>query len=174
MKVLVLYNSETGNTKKVAEAIYEEFKGEAKLMETKSIKDISEIDGYEYIFIGFFVDKGYPDEPTMELLPKLKEKKLGLFSTLGAYPYSMQAFRVFARAEQVIDKSNRIEGCYICQGRVSDESLKRIASLPPDDPKRSKKSTLRREIGMSHPDSEDLENARRLFRNIVDRDLKGF
>lgn len=174
MKVLVLYNSDTGNTKKVAEAIFDEFKNDADIMETKSVSDVSILDNYEYVFIGFYVDKGYPDEPTMEFLPKVFNKKLGLFSTLGAYPYGMQAFRVFSRAEEVLDKSNKIEGCFICQGRVSLESLERIKNLPPNDPKRSKKSTLRREIGMTHPDDEDLKNARIIFRNIVDRDLKGF
>lgn len=174
MRILVLYNSDTGNTKKVAEAIFDEFRNEANIMETKSVSDVSILDDYEYVFIGFFVDKGYPDDVTMEFLPKLRNKKLGLFSTLGAYPYGMQAFRVFSRAEELVDKSNKIEGCFICQGRVSKESLERIKNLPLNDPKRSRKSTLRREIGLSHPDEDDLKNVRVIFRNIVDRDLKGF
>lgn len=173
MSILVLYNSETGNTKKIANAIYEEFH-DADIMETKNLKDVTLLDKYEYVFIGFFVDKGYPDEITMEFLPKIRNKKIGLFSTLGAYPYSLQAFKVFARASKILDESNKVEGCFICQGRVSEESLKRIAALPPDDPKRSKKSTLRREIGMTHPDEEDILNAKKIFKQIVERDLKGF
>lgn len=170
MKKLVLYNSWTGNTKKVAEAIYEELKEDVDIIKTEDF-DIKNLNKYDYVFIGFFVDKGYPDELTMRLLPNIKNIKIALFATLGAYPYSMQAFKVFDRANSLLPPKTKVEGCFICQGRVSEESLERINKLPPDDPKRSKKSTLRREIGLTHPDDLDLKNAREFARNIIERDI---
>ena len=54
MKSLVVYSSKTGNTKKVAEAIYD------ALPEPKSIhpvEDTPSVDGVDFLVLGFWVDK---------------------------------------------------------------------------------------------------------------------
>ncbi|MFC1978144.1 flavodoxin family protein [Chloroflexota bacterium] len=50
MKILVAYMSKSGNTKKVAEAIFEEISDEKEL---KTVDEVDSIAGYELTFLGF-------------------------------------------------------------------------------------------------------------------------
>jgi flavodoxin len=49
MKVLVTYVSRTGNTKKVAQAIFEQVKG---TKETKELQEVDTLEGYDLAFVG--------------------------------------------------------------------------------------------------------------------------
>ncbi|HOD70354.1 MAG TPA: flavodoxin family protein, partial [Deltaproteobacteria bacterium] len=51
MKILVAYYTKTGNTKKVAEAIYEALDKNDKTL--KPMKEIEDVQGYDLIFCGF-------------------------------------------------------------------------------------------------------------------------
>ena len=50
MKVLVSYMSKTGNTKKVAEAIFEEISDEKEII---PIDEVDSIEGFDIAFLGF-------------------------------------------------------------------------------------------------------------------------
>ncbi len=54
MRVLVAYMSKTGNTRKVAEAIYEALDCTKEIMPVDQVVDIS---GYDLSFLGFPVQK---------------------------------------------------------------------------------------------------------------------
>lgn len=169
MKILIIYSSQTGNTKAVAEAIYEEFKDYATLIPMDQAKNYK-LENYDYVFAGFWVDKGYPNKEAMDFLKSIRNCNIGLFATLGAYPYSMQASRVFYRAGEVIDESNRVIGTFICQGGIPKEKLDEINSRPPSHPRYPTPiQTLARNIGQQHPNEEDFTAARKLFRKIVSR-----
>ena len=49
-KVLVAYMSKTGNTKKVAEVIYDEIQGEKEI---KTIEEVESLNSYDLAFLGF-------------------------------------------------------------------------------------------------------------------------
>ncbi|MHA2397072.1 MAG: flavodoxin family protein, partial [Candidatus Thorarchaeota archaeon] len=49
MKVLVTYRSGTGNTEKIAKAIFEEINVEK---EFGPFNDVKTLDGYDFIFVG--------------------------------------------------------------------------------------------------------------------------
>ena len=80
MKVLVAYKSSTGNTKKVAEAIYSEITGEKEL---KRIEDVQDIGIYDLSFLGFPTHQFGPDKKTKEFLEKqcTGGRKVALFVT---------------------------------------------------------------------------------------------
>ncbi len=83
-KILVTYFSLTGNTKKVAEAIFEALEGEKYL---KPIEEVKEVQAYDLIFIGFPVHSHslpYKVEAFLRQLPE--GKKIALFSTHGSFP----------------------------------------------------------------------------------------
>ena len=50
MRILVAYMSVTGNTRKVAEAIYDVITEEKEIGE---LKDLESLEGYDLIFLGF-------------------------------------------------------------------------------------------------------------------------
>lgn len=81
MKTQVLYKSRTGNTEKLAKAIFEAVPGQCK--------DIAPLEGqtdYEMgdiYFIGFWTDRGSASVEVLDYLGSLQGKKIALFGTCG-------------------------------------------------------------------------------------------
>ena len=76
----IIFSSLTGNTKKLADTIRAvlpaedcDYFGAPKAEELHS----------EILYIGFWTDKGNADSATLELLSKLRDKKVFLFGTAG-------------------------------------------------------------------------------------------
>ncbi len=72
MKSLVVYSSKTGNTEMVAQAVYE------ALPEPKAIYAVKEApppDGYDFIAMGFWVDRGTADARARKYMEKIKGKE---------------------------------------------------------------------------------------------------
>jgi hypothetical protein len=82
MKALVTYYSQTGNTEKVARAIYEAIHVEKELL---PVQDVKGTEGYDIIFVGFPV-QGH--SVPAKLLPFFKNlpagQNIALFCTHGA------------------------------------------------------------------------------------------
>ena len=100
MKIIVIYSSQTGNTESVAQAIYEEFKEHATIIPMDQAKDYK-LENYDYVFAGFWVDKGYPNEETMDFLKSIRSCNIGLFATLGAYPIPCRLPEFFTGQEKL-------------------------------------------------------------------------
>ena len=62
-KTLVVYSSLTGNTKAVGEKIFEIIEGEKNIISVDDVKNIN-IDEFNRIIVGFWVDKGSADKKT--------------------------------------------------------------------------------------------------------------
>ena len=71
MKISIIYDSATGNTKKLADEI-------SRMFEEKTNIEYSDI-----VFIGSWTDKGSPTLRIQEELKKLKNKKIFYFGTCG-------------------------------------------------------------------------------------------
>ncbi len=69
MNVLVTYFSQSGNTEKIAKAIYEEA-AQANKAELKKLEDITpdDVAGYDFIFIGSPLHSGSLAAPVKECL----------------------------------------------------------------------------------------------------------
>src|SRR5665647_3814806 len=83
MKVLVAFMSWTGNTRKIAEAIFQGIHGEKDIATFDKVSDAS---GYDIVFVGFPIH-GY-GQPAEEAVSFVKEycagKKVALFVTHAA------------------------------------------------------------------------------------------
>ena len=79
MKVLVAYMSRTGNTKKVAEAIYGAI---PQPKEIKRVEDVTSLEGYDLAFLGFPMHSFGPDKPVKTFLEThVKDRAIALFIT---------------------------------------------------------------------------------------------
>ena len=65
MKILVAYMSSTGNTKKVADALYGEIDCEKEI---KPISEVNDIGGWDLVFLGFPVHGYGPDKETTKII----------------------------------------------------------------------------------------------------------
>lgn len=67
MKVLAAYMSQTGNTRKVAEAIFEEVHAEKEI---KELKELDELGGHDFYFVGFPIHAFGPAQAAKDFLEK--------------------------------------------------------------------------------------------------------
>ncbi|MFV0342521.1 MAG: flavodoxin family protein [Anaerocolumna sp.] len=163
MRVLVTYSSLTGNTKKLAEGIFEGLNIEEK--EICSIKEIKNLDAYDTILVGYWVDKGGPNEEAKKFLERLENKNIGLFATLGFWSDTEHGWNSLINGENIVREKNKVIGKYVCQGKLSDKIIAMFEKLPADNPHAITDEKRRRyEIAKNHPSEADILHGAELFR----------
>ena len=103
-KWLIVYSSVTGNTKQIAEAIYDGF-GE-NVADIFAIRDEFNLEDYDNIAVGYWLTRGEPDKMVQELLKKLNNKTVILFQTQGAELNSEHSITAFARAASYLSSKH--------------------------------------------------------------------
>ena len=164
MKTLIAYSSKTGNTKKVAEAI----KLSLKNAHLESIENITNIDDYSLIIIGGWIDRATFDSIALNFTKSIANKKVGYFFTLGAYPTSDHAKECVNNIKNLfLEKNNIILSYYFCQGAIDPKLISMMSNLPKDHQMHPTDERKKRwKDSASHPDNNDLENAKKAFVNL--------
>ncbi len=159
MNALVTYYSETGNTEKLARAIYEAIHVKKEI---KSIKDVQSIQEYEIIFCGFPVHThSVPGKalPFFKLLSK--GQKIAFFSTHGAYRGGQMAKQAFEQAIGLASKAI-VLGHFGCQGKVDNKIIDMMMKQP------ANKSWAEEALSAEgHPDQIDLDDARKFAADMI-------
>ncbi len=157
MKALVVYSSLTSNTKKLADALYGVLQCEKDLV---SITDNPDPSGYDFVAVGFWLQKGAPDEKTQEFLPKIGEKEVFLFATHGAAKDSDHARNAMNKAKELAAPA-RICGTYNCPGQVTEKMMEKAATKDPPPPWFAEAPAAK-----GHPDEEDIRQLVHLFNEL--------
>ncbi len=158
MKSIVIYSSQTGNTKKLAEAVYSALSGEKSIY---PIGEAPEPSGFDLVCVGFWLMAGKPDPKSQEYLKKITSQKLFLFATHGASATSRHVQNAMEEAIRLAPESDII-GSFSCSGEVNPKVIEKAGSKPEppawldDAPK-----------AVGHPDQADLKNViRRLEESL--------
>jgi flavodoxin len=157
---LVTYYSRTGNTKKIAEAIFEAIEGEKTL---KSYQDLQpqEIQESQLVLVGFPVHShGVPFAAEKIIKDIPQGKKTAFFSTHGSLTGSRLSREALEHATVLATKAT-VLGSFSCRGKVSDEALKILEKSPEHRAWAEMSASAR-----THPDKHDLEDARAFARWI--------
>lgn len=164
MRFAVVYSSLTGNTKLVAEAIREVMPVGTEIF---PVEEAPSPEQFDCLLIGFWANRGLPADNMREYMEGLRNKKVGIFITLGAYPNSEHADQCIKSAQALLRDHNDIRATFICQGKVDPELTKRFANLPPEHPHAmTPERRARHEAAKSHPDEQDLTMAKDVFRKM--------
>ncbi|MEG0388858.1 MAG: flavodoxin family protein [Niameybacter sp.] len=163
MKILITYSSKTGNTKRLAEGIYNNIQlSDVTLL---PIHEVEEVESYESILVGYWVDKGGPNEEAAKFMEGIKGKKVGLFATLGAYPDSQHGWDSLLKGEALVKEENEVVGKYICQGAVDEKLIEVFRKFAPGNPHAITEAKLKRYgIAKQHPNKVEMESIAILFR----------
>jgi len=163
MKALVAYMSLTGNTKKVAEAIYSEIDCEKEI---KPIGEVNDIGGWDLAFLGFPTHGYGPDKKTKEIMGNLCKngRKVALFVTHAAPEDEPEVQEVMARFKQAAAGAELV-GCFDCQGQLA-KGVKLFMRLAPNKKLRSQ---AKKDNSFGQPDQTRLENARVFARNTMNQ-----
>lgn len=162
MKALVTYLSVTGNTRKVAEAIYDELRCEKEIEE---LPEVNAIDTYDVVFLGFPIHAFGPPQPAKDFLKKrCRDKALALFVTHAVSEDFEGLPKWLANCKEPAAKAN-IRGVFDCQGELGQELL--AAALNSSDPKFRKLGEIGA-MSTGQPDEARLERARAFAREMTE------
>ncbi len=148
MKTLIVYSSQTGNTKKLAEAVNQVIEGEKTFC---PVGEAPEPDGYDLVMLGFWLMAGKPDPKSAEYLAKLGDTKLFLFATHGATVDSDHAKKAMEIARSMAPAA-RVAGEFNCPGEVNPAHLEKVLKKDPQ-PVWAKDGHK----AAGHPDSSDID-----------------
>ena len=164
-KWLIVYSSNTGNTKQVAEAMYEALGSENALIQ--DVKENPDLTDFDVLVCGFWVTRGGPDLNSREFLTKVEDKQVVLFQTLGADPAGEHAVTSLAKAAYLVGDGCNILGTFSCRGKINPRLLEKRKTLPPDNPHSySEENEKRWAAAATHPNDEDLNFARSFIKNM--------
>ncbi|WP_066891287.1 flavodoxin family protein BilS [Clostridium nigeriense] len=166
MKALVVYSSLTGNTKKIAEAMYEEINIEKDIY--KSNEDFN-IENYDFIAVGYWVNKGICDDKIKEILEKVNNKNIILFGTLGAKENGPYYDSIKKRIEELVPENNKILGHFLCQGKINEKLTERYKEMLKNNQgdEHVKEQLKNHEEASKHPDDKDIYNAKMFIRKCI-------
>jgi flavodoxin len=179
LKVLIAYYSETGNTEKIARAIYEAVSNEHEA-HLKKIKDVTAdtLDNYDLVFLGsacHSTDLAIPIKRILDALPKSPKFKLvGFFTHSCSSPEDSARTRaLFNRwagkctvSFEKVSKEKQIDfkGYYNCQGAPSppiQEFIKNEVFVSAD------KWEEYMEEARKHPSTEDVQKAKEFAQEVT-------
>ncbi len=148
MNSLIVYSSQSGNTQKLARAVYESLTGPKEMYAVAEAPDPAD---YDFVALGFWLQAGKPDPKSAEYLGKVGKKPLFLFATHGAAAGSDHARNAMDLARSLASEAD-VLGTYSCQGEVNPKVLEKAKNKPEppvwiaDAPNAS-----------GHPDEADIE-----------------
>ena len=160
MKQIILYDSATGNTEYLAKAL-------SHALPNVPCGPVGSLDcsKAELVYLGFWTDKGTADQACLELLGRLRNKKIFLFGTAGFGGSEAYYQKILANVRTAIDASNTVVGEYMCQGRMPQVVRDRYVKMKemPDAKPNLDALIENFDQALSHPDQEDLERLRRMI-----------
>ncbi len=160
MKSLVIYSSRSGNTGRLAQAVYDSLPGEKGIV---SISDLSGQDANcDLIILGFPIMAGRVEPRAKKYLSAFNCKtKLFLFVTHGSLKASELVANVLAQALDLLGNVD-LAGTFTCQGEVDPKVIDKLrrGSRPPawlDEAAHAK----------THPNDKDIEELTELIQKTV-------
>jgi len=152
MTSLIVYSSQTGNTRKLAGTVRDALPGDKEMV---PIEKAPRPEGYDLVAVGFWLKGGKPDPKAAAYLQKIHDVPLFLFATHGAATDSEHARQAMAFAAALAPTAN-VVGAFNCPGEVNPKVLEKIHNKDPQPP-------WIKDAGhaVGHPDSEDLARLKR-------------
>jgi len=167
MNILVTFWSQTGNTQKIAEAIYESI---SFTKELKRFDEVESFEGFDLIFIGFpIMQFGPPQAARKFIASHAAGKSIALFITHAMFLESKDPAQQ-AILEKEIDKCTSIcskanlRGLFHCQGELSEKITNELLAtgIP-----MLKEFAAMRPGTVGHPDRYEVEEARNFARRMI-------
>lgn len=166
MQAMVVYSSRTGNTQKIATAIFAAIPGESKDLQRAGEYKGKDADIF---FVGFWTDQGTCNTEIANLLSGLHGKKIALFGTCGAGKNDVYYEQIIRQARSWIAPDNIYLGDFMCQGKMPIQVRKRFEGMlaPGNDDPNIKLMIRNFDEALLHPDGRDLEEAAEFSRQMM-------
>lgn len=152
MSYSIVYSSQTGNTKQLAEAIQRLLPADECLyFGPPSPQALSA----KLIYVGFWTDKGTCDRETAAFLSALTTQEVFLFGTAGFGGASAYFEDILARVKANLPHGVTLVGSYMCQGKMPPSVRHRYEAMEASPQRQAMLDNFDR--ALSHPDASDLD-----------------
>lgn len=159
---LIVISSRTGNTLALGHAICDALPGAVMVKPADLPADLTP---YNPILLGFWCDRGNAPEDMLAVAPKLSDKSIGCFATMGGNPEDEKAKAWMSRTSAALvaaGSGNTLTETFLCRGRIDPEVFERMTAMLGG--KVTSEREERRKASETHPDRLDLAKAAELFR----------
>lgn len=159
MKALVTYYSQTGNTEKLARAIYNAIDSEKELL---PIEAVQEIGGYEIIFVGFPVQAHSVPAKVLPFFKRLPEgQPIALFCTHGSLRGGHLPKQALEHALSLTAKAKVLD-TFAVRGKVPPQVIESLKA------KLEHRAWAEEASGAcGHPDDADLADAKQFAKGVL-------
>lgn len=157
MSYAIVYSSQTGNTKLLADTLHEALPQEGCLY--FGTPDPAALDA-EILYVGFWTDKGTADADAAAFLRQLRDKRVFLFGTAGFGGSQAYFDKILCAVQKSLDRSNTVTGSFMCQGRMPLSVRQRYEKMKAQPLHLPNLDALIENFdkALSHPDTADLEH----------------
>ncbi len=161
MKTLVTYFTQTGTTKRVADAIYGAIGGDKEMME---FDEVESLDAYDLSFVGFPMHAGGAAQAAKDFLAtQAQGKKVALFVLHASFDDGPGVAEAIDKCREAASGTEMV-GLFHCQGELSEQIAEfMINSGRPELAEWGR----RRDETMGFPDEGCLERARDFAHRIT-------
>lgn len=164
MTYAIVYESSTGNTEQLAQAVATALPEEGRL----AFGRVDEVDRgavaqADRVYAGFWTNRGDCGDELAELLATLEDKDVFLFGTAGFGADETYFAGVMARVAVHVSASAQIVGSFMCQGRMPASvraRYERQAEANPAQAARMRQLIENFDEAANHPNDDDLARLR--------------
>lgn len=170
---LVIYESETGNTKKIATEIFSALPGMSKDLINLKERDADSLPEAHTYFVGFGIRRGTCSLELSNYLSSISGKSVALFGTCGVsdtpeyYSYLESAARIW------LEDDNLYLGAFFCQGKMPLSVRKKyedsLNTCLPEERPEIEMRIRNFDKAMIHPTPEDCKNAQAFTKDCLER-----
>ncbi len=159
MRVLVTYYSDTGNTEKLARAIFDSIPVNREIKPVGEARDIA---GFDLIYCGFPVHAHSVPQPSAKFIKNLPDGQyVVFFSTHGSRRGGLLPRQALEHAIGLAVKQ-KILGHFGCQGQVSEGIMNMLREKPEHHA-----WVEEAEEAIGHPDMNDLDEAKKFTAEML-------
>ena len=164
MQYSIVFSSPTGNTEMLAQAIQNHLDGECCYYGKAAQAPLTA----DYIFVGFWTDKGTCPLATGEFLKRLSGKKVLLFGTCGTGGDPEYCAGVERRVRSLLPEDCEYLGTFLCQGKMPRAVREKYEAMLDNEKTRelAKKMIANFDQALLHPDAEDYRRAIAFVRRV--------
>lgn len=157
MKYAIVYSTNTGNTKLLADAVKEGLPQEDCVYFGEPDEKALQA---ERIYVGFWTDKENCDQVTAEFLQKLHDKEVFLFGSAGFGKDPTYFDKILDETKKNLDESVRVAGGWMCQGKMKMTVRERYEAMLKIPEKKELAQMLIENFdeALSHPNEKDFQN----------------
>jgi flavodoxin len=161
MKVLVAYFTKSGNTEKLARAIYDGVEQKAS-KDIIPLDEIQSVDGYDLIFCGFPVHSSSIPLAVEKFIKNVPHgKNIAFFATHGSLRGGPLAITAFHYAISIAPKLKAV-GTFGCRGAVDSQIIDSLIQNP-----EHRWWAIEAQSAAGHPDTGDLDDAKEFAESML-------